>query len=50
MDVEAVILVDPDERAVRWLALDAGEYRTSERGAVLDLAVGDLADRVDWPA
>ena len=48
--VEEVIVVDPDERAVRWLALDAGEYRATERSAVLDLAVADVADRVDWPA
>lgn len=48
--VDEVIIVDPDERTVRWLALDAGEYRPTDCSEVLDVAAADIAGQIDWPA
>ena len=49
-DVDEVLIVDPRERSVSWLALETGEYRPVQRSGLLDLAAQDLAERLDWPA
>jgi Uma2 family endonuclease len=49
-DVDEVLIVDPQERSVRWLALEAGEYRPIERSGLLDLEARGLAEQLDWPA
>lgn len=48
-DVDEVLLVDPTERTVTWLALHDGEYRHVERSALIDLGAAELAERLDWP-
>jgi len=48
--VDEVVIVDPDERTVRWLALDEDEYVPIERSSVIDLSAEAMADRIDWPA
>lgn len=48
--VEELVIVDPDERTVQWLALHGGEYRPVRRSAVIDLDVEKLAGCIDWPA
>jgi Uma2 family endonuclease len=48
--VEELLIVDPQERAVHWLALEAGEYRPVARSGLVGLGAGELAARVDWPA
>jgi len=48
--VDEVLIVDPQEQAVHWLALTAGEYGPIERSGLVDLGPAELVDRIDWPA
>jgi Uma2 family endonuclease len=47
--VDEVLIVDPAERAVHWLALAGDEYRPVERSGLIDLGPRELAQRIDWP-
>jgi Uma2 family endonuclease len=47
--VSEVLIVDPAERALHWLALTGGEYRAAERSGVIDLGAAELAERIEWP-
>ena len=49
-EVDELVVVDPDQRTVQWLALTAAGYGDVERSAVIDFGPVELADRVDWPA
>jgi Uma2 family endonuclease len=46
--VDEVLIVDPAEHSVRWLALGGGEYRPADRSELLNLAASELAKRIDW--
>jgi Uma2 family endonuclease len=46
--VEALI-VDPQERAVHWLALADGRYVEIERSSQIALGRQELHERIDWP-
>jgi Uma2 family endonuclease len=48
-DVDEVLIVDPDERTVAWLALEQGEYHPIERSSLIQLGAGEFAGRIDWP-
>jgi Uma2 family endonuclease len=48
--VDEVLIVDPREHSVSWLALEHGEYRPIERSGLVDLDATALVDRLDWPA
>jgi Uma2 family endonuclease len=48
-DVDEVLIVDPQERAIHWLGLTGGDYRPIERSGLIDLATTELAQRIDWP-
>jgi Uma2 family endonuclease len=48
-DVDEVLIVDPQERSVSWLALKNGEYRAVEHSRLLDLSAEELAEQLDWP-
>ncbi len=48
-DVDEVLLVDPAERTVTWLALHAGEYQPVERSGLIELGPTELAQLLDWP-
>ncbi len=48
-DVDEVLLVDPAERTVTWLALHDGEYQPVERSGLIELGPTELAERLDWP-
>lgn len=48
-EVDEVLIVDPAERSVHWLALAGGEYGEVERSALIELGPGELAKRIDWP-
>jgi hypothetical protein len=48
-DVDEVLLVDPADRTVTWLALHDGEYRPVERSGLIELGPTELAERLDWP-
>lgn len=48
--VDELLIADPQERRVHWLALTpTGEYRPVERSGLIQLAPGELAGRLDWP-
>ena len=47
--VDEVVLVDPDERTVTWLALRDGAYEPVERSGLIELGPAELAARIDWP-
>ncbi len=47
--VDEVLIVEPSEHAVHWLALAGGEYREVERSGLIDLGPAELAERIDWP-
>jgi Uma2 family endonuclease len=48
--VDEVLIVDPQERSVSWLALEDGEYRPVEHSGLIDLGAQGLAEQLDWPA
>jgi hypothetical protein len=47
-DVEELVIIDPDQRTVRWLELRGGAYEPVQRSGVIDLGPAELADRIDW--
>jgi Uma2 family endonuclease len=46
--VDEVLIVDPQEKAVHWLALSEGGYRPLDRSALIDLGPVDLASQLDF--
>jgi Uma2 family endonuclease len=47
--VDELLIVDPGERAVHWLSLANGQYRSIQRSSLVDLGATELAERIDWP-
>jgi Uma2 family endonuclease len=47
--VDEVLIVDPSDHTVHWLALAGGEYREVRRSGLIDFGPGELAERIDWP-
>jgi hypothetical protein len=47
--VDEVLLVDPTERTVTWLALRGGAYVAVHRSGLIDLGPAELAERLVWP-
>jgi Uma2 family endonuclease len=47
--VDEVLIVDPDDRQIHWLALGDGRYEPIERSALIDLGPTKLASLIDWP-
>jgi len=47
--VDEVLLVDPAERTVTWLALRDGEYQPVQRSGLIELGPAELAQQIDWP-
>jgi len=47
--VDEVLLVDPAERTVTWLALRDGEYGPVQRSRLIELGPAELAEQLDWP-
>jgi Putative restriction endonuclease len=47
--VDEVLIVDPGERSVHWLARMGEEYRELERSGLIELSAAALAERIDWP-
>jgi Uma2 family endonuclease len=54
-EVDEVLILDPDERSVTWLALassgagESGDYEPVERSALIELGPTELAQQIDWP-
>jgi len=47
--VDEVLLVDPAERTVTWLALRDGEYQPVQASGLIELGPTELAAQLDWP-
>lgn len=49
--VDEVLIVDPATCTVSWLALTAGAdgYAATDRSAVLDVDVAEVAAEIEWP-
>lgn len=47
--VEELLIVDPREKEVSWLGLEAGEYKHLKRSRLIQLTANELAARIDWP-
>ncbi len=47
--VDEVLIVDPAERTVTWLALRDGEYEPADRSGLIALGAGELAEQINWP-
>jgi Uma2 family endonuclease len=47
--VDVVLIVDPQERSVHWLALSSNEYQEVERSGLVALGPAELAERLEWP-
>jgi Uma2 family endonuclease len=47
--VDEVLIVDPAEQTVTWLALRGGEYRPVGRSGLVELGPPELAEQLDWP-
>jgi Uma2 family endonuclease len=46
--VQEVLIVDPREHAVHWLALDHGEYHPVQRSGLIELGPQELAGQLGW--
>jgi len=47
--VDEVLLVDPAERTVTWLALGDGGYAPVQHSGLIELGPAELAQHLDWP-
>jgi len=47
--VNEVMVVDPQERTVRWLGLEAGKYEPLDASGLIELGPDELAQRITWP-
>ena len=47
--VDEILIVDPLERRVVWLALDGDSYRQVSHSELLDVTVAEIAAQIDWP-
>ena len=48
-DVDELLIVDPQDKSVRWFALEAGQYREVEGSRLLGVAAASLGEQLDWP-
>lgn len=48
-EVDEVVMVDPVERTVVWLARQGARYDAVTRSAVLGVDVAEVVDAVEWP-
>lgn len=48
-DVDEVLIVDSDTRAVHWLGLSDNGYQSIEHSALIDLDAARLTQLIDWP-
>jgi Uma2 family endonuclease len=48
-NVDEVLIVDPEQRVVHWLALRDGEYQPIERSGLIELGPDQLGELIDWP-
>ena len=47
--VQELLIIDPAQRTVSWLGLEAGDYQHLKRSRLLELGADELAGRIEWP-
>lgn len=47
--VDELLIVDPQQKTVSWMGLEAGEYKHLKRSRLIELGAGELAEQIDWP-
>jgi len=47
--VDELLIVDPQQKTVRWMGLEAGEYKHLKRSRLIELGAAELVQRIDWP-
>jgi Uma2 family endonuclease len=47
--VDELLIVDPQEQRVHWLALTDGQYVPAEQSGLIELGPGELAELINWP-
>ena len=47
--VPELLIIDPQQRTVSWLGLEAGDYPHLKRSRLVELGADELAGRIDWP-
>ena len=48
--MDEVLIVDPQQRSVSWLALLDGAYERTKRSGLVDLGADELAGQLRWPS
>jgi hypothetical protein len=48
-EVEELLIIDPQERTVSWMGIEAGDYQHVKRSRVIELGAEQLAGQIDWP-
>lgn len=46
--VDEVLILDPADRSVHWLALEGGKYRPIERSTLIELGPAELLTQISW--
>jgi Uma2 family endonuclease len=47
-DVDELVIVEPQERRVHWLALREGEYQRVEQSSLIEVGPRELAEQIAW--
>ena len=47
--MEELLIVDPQQKTVSWMGLEAGEYKHLKRSRLIELGAAELAEQIDWP-
>jgi Uma2 family endonuclease len=47
--VDELLIVDPQQKTVSWMGLEAGEYKHLKRSRLIELGAAALAELIDWP-
>ncbi len=47
--VDELLIVDPQEKTVSWMALEGGEYKHLKRSRLIELGAAELTGQLDWP-
>jgi Uma2 family endonuclease len=48
-NVDELLIVDPQDRSIRWLGLDGNDYHDIARSGLIELGAAELAEQIDWP-
>jgi len=47
--VDELLIVDPQQKTVSWMGLEARESKHLKRSRLIELGAAELAEQIDWP-